>query len=99
MVEKSIIPAESVIAKILVIRNQKVILDRDLAALYDVETRALKQAVRRNKKRFPPDFMFILSVKEIDKMVSQNVIPSKSFFGGADPMAFTERRMNIFLFK
>ncbi|MEW6194910.1 MAG: ORF6N domain-containing protein [Bacteroidota bacterium] len=86
---KSLLPTERVINRILVIRNQKVILDRDLALLYGVETRALKQAVRRNRKRFPYDFMFVLSKKEIDQMVSQNVIPSKSYFGGATPMAFT----------
>ena len=51
------------------------ILDRELAVLYNVETRALKQAVRRNLKRFPSDFMFILKKREIDVMVSQNVIP------------------------
>lgn len=88
---KSLIPAESVINKILVIRNQKVILDKDLALLYNVETRALKQAVKRNIKRFPADFMFILTKKEIDNMVSQSVIPSKSYFGGASPFAFTEQ--------
>jgi len=86
----SLIPAESVIAKILVIRNQRVILDRDLALLYGVETRVLKQAVKRNKKRFPFDFAFILNGREVDLMVSQNVIPSKSYFGGAEPFAFTE---------
>lgn len=73
----SLIPIESVISKILVIRNQKVILDRDLAVLYGAETRALKQAVRRNIKRFPEDFMFALTQKEVDQMVSQFVIPSK----------------------
>ncbi len=91
MAEKSIIPAESVINKFLVIRNQKVILDRDLAALYAEETRALKQAVKRNIRRFPKDFLFILTHKEIAQMVTQNVIPSKSYFGGANPMAFTEQ--------
>jgi len=91
MSSKSLLPVESLINKILVIRNHKVILDRDLAVLYSVETRALKQAVRRNLKRFPADFMFILKKREIDMMVSQNVIPSKSYFGGANPMAFTEQ--------
>ncbi|MBK6912372.1 MAG: ORF6N domain-containing protein [Ignavibacteriales bacterium] len=91
MKNKSLIPTESLMNKILVIRNQKVILDRDLAILYGVETRALKQAVIRNEKRFPSDFMFLLNNKEIGKMVSQNVIPSKSYFGGANPMAFTEQ--------
>lgn len=91
MSDKTLLPTETVINKILVIRNQKVILDRDLAILYGVETRALKQAVRRNMKRFPKDFMVVLSKKEINQMVSQNVIPSKSYFGGANPLAFTEQ--------
>ncbi|HED07247.1 MAG TPA: ORF6N domain-containing protein [Ignavibacteria bacterium] len=86
-----IIPTERIINRILVVRNQKVILDRDLATLYNVETRTLKQAVKRNIERFPNDFMFILSKKEIDRMVSQSVIPSKSYFGGSSPFAFTEQ--------
>ena len=55
-------------------------LDRDLAELYLVETRALKQAVKRNIKRFPDDFMFELSENEIDILVSQSVIPSKNTY-------------------
>ena len=66
-------------------------LDFDLAVLYQVETRALKQAVRRNKDRFPNDFMFTLTPAEINDMVSQNVIPSRSYLGGAKPMAFSEQ--------
>jgi flagellar capping protein FliD len=73
------------------IRGEKVMLDTDLAKLYDVETRVLKQAVRRNLDRFPEDFMFELSNEEIDRMVSQNEIPSKQIFGGAKPFAFTEQ--------
>jgi len=82
---------ESVIRRILLIRNMKVILDKDLAALYGIETRALKQAVKRNMKRFPPDFLITLNHKEIDMLVSQNVIPTKSYLGGAEPYAFTEQ--------
>ena len=66
-------------------------LDFDLADLYEVETRVLKQAVKRNIIRFPIDFMFKLSEDELNKLVSQNVIPSKSYFGGAYPFAFTEQ--------
>ncbi|MCC6723933.1 MAG: ORF6N domain-containing protein [Saprospiraceae bacterium] len=77
--------------KILILRGQKVLLDFDLASLYEVETRALKQAVKRNLIRFPKDFMFELSENEIEEVVSQNVIPSKSYLGGAVPMAFTEQ--------
>jgi ORF6N domain len=77
--------------KIFDIRGQKVMLDKDLAEIYKVETRALKQAVRRNKSHFPKDFMFQLTNKEVESMVSQNVIPSKGIFGGALPFAFTEQ--------
>ena len=77
--------------KIFEIRGQKVMLDFDLAVLYGTETRTLKQAVKRNQTRFPSDFMFVLSEIEIDFLVSQNVIPSKSKLGGANPFAFTEQ--------
>ena len=63
------------------LRGIQIILDRDLTELYDVETRALKQAVNRNKKRFPSDFRFILTEKEVDLLVSQSVIPSKKHLG------------------
>ena len=69
--------------------GEKEMLDMDLAELYAVETRALKQAVKRNIERFPKDFMFGMTSKEIDGMVSQNVIPSKSYFGGAALFCFT----------
>jgi hypothetical protein len=77
--------------KIFEIRSQKVMFDFDLALLYNVETRILKQAVRRNSNRFPENFMFILSETEINQLVSQSVIPSKSNLGGAFPFAFTEQ--------
>lgn len=90
MSDKNIIPNERIINRIVIIRGEKVILDLHLAKLYEVETRTLKQAVRRNMERFPEDFMFELTEDEIDSVVSQNVIPSKKFFGGAAPFAFTE---------
>ncbi len=77
--------------KIHTIRGLQVMLDRDLARLYGIETRALKQAVNRNNKRFPPDFMFTLTENEVDSMVSQSVIPSKKHLGGALPYVFTEQ--------
>ena len=82
---------ENIADKIYFIRGEKVMLDSDLAALYEIETRVLKQAVRRNRKRFPDDFMFELSDREIDWLLSQHVIPSKSYLGGARPFAFTEQ--------
>ncbi len=88
----SIVSPETVITKIMVIRNQKVILDRDLAHLYGVETRALKQAVRRNLKRFPEDFMFQLTSGEFANWRSQ-IVMSKSDQKGLrhNPFAFTEQ--------
>jgi hypothetical protein len=77
--------------RILLVRGQNVMLDFDLGELYGVETRALKQAVRRNLNRFPADFMFELSATEIKTLVSQTVIPTRGKFGGATPMAFTEQ--------
>jgi hypothetical protein len=78
--------------RILLVREQKVLLDYDLAELYGVETRALKQAVRRNRDRFPCDFLFELSDGEISDMVSQNVILGRGKLGGASPMAFSRTR-------
>ena len=76
--------------KIHVIRNQKVMLDFDLALLYQIETKVLKQAVRRNIERFPEDFMFELTIEEFDNLRSQIVTSS---YGGTRymPFAFTEQ--------
>lgn len=88
---KTITTQEALIAsKIITLRDEKVIPDVHLAEFYGVETRALKQAVRRNRDRFPDDFMYELTDIEMDNVVSQNVIPSKRHFGGAVPFAFTE---------
>ena len=81
--------------KIYEIRGQKVMFDFDLAKLYEVETRVLKQSVKRNIERFPSDFMFELTDTEIELMVSQFVIPSKSHFGGAKPFVFTEQGVSM----
>ena len=70
---KQIIPIEQISGKILLIRGQKVILDRDLAELYGVETKVLKQAVKRNIERFPEDFMFVLAIEEFTNLRSQFV--------------------------
>lgn len=73
---QALIPRGTIARKILLIRGKKVLLDRDLAELYKVETRALNQAVRRNIERFPDDFMFSLTRQEIMNL-SQSVISSK----------------------
>ena len=77
--------------KIHVIRGQKVMLDFDLAEIYQIENRVFKQSVKRNSNRFPEDFMFVLNEIEIQNLVSQFVIPSKKKLGGAAPFAFTEQ--------
>jgi hypothetical protein len=77
--------------RILLLRGQKVMLDFHPADLYSVETRDLKQAVRRNPDRFPADFMFGLNADEVHLLVSLNVIPGLGKLGGATPMAFTEQ--------
>jgi hypothetical protein len=88
---QSEVPTLLIESRILLIRGQKVLLDRDLARLYQVKPIALRQQVRRNPKRFPPDFMFELSEEEVASLLSQNVIASRRSLGGAQPLAFTEQ--------
>jgi phage regulator Rha-like protein len=85
------VPEEVVLNKIFEIRNQKVMLDRDLAELYGVETKALKQAVKRNLKRFPKDFMFEMTVAEMQAW--RNEFASSSGKKGLrySPFCFTEQ--------
>lgn len=85
-----VIPDEVVINKIYLIRGQKVMLDRDLAALYGVETKVFNQAVKRNIERFPADFMFQLHADEFGDLRSQIVTSS---WGGSRymPFVFTEQ--------
>ena len=92
MSEVVAIPDEVISHKIFLIRNQKVMLDRDLATLYGVENKYLKRQVRRNKERFPEDFMFELNLKEFEILRSQF---GTSSWGGTRyaPLAFTEQRV------
>lgn len=85
-----VIVEEAVVSKIYYIRNQKVMLDRDLAILYGVKAIRLREQVKRNNERFPENFTFQLTEKEAEAMVSQNAIPSKQHLGGALPYVFTE---------
>jgi hypothetical protein len=86
------VPAERIERAILLIRGQKVLLDRDLAGLYGVPTKALKQAVQRNRRRFPDDFMFVLTKEELAKWRSQFVTSKSDRMGVRHPpMAFTEQ--------
>jgi len=88
------IPDELVMNKIYLIRGQKVMLDRDLAELYAVETKVLNQAVKRNSERFPADFMFQLTKKDFENLKSQFVTSS---WGGVRkmPFAFTEQGVSM----
>lgn len=88
----TILPVERIERTIYLIRGQKVMLDRDLAALYGIETRVLKQAVKRNAERFPSDFMFVLSEDELSNWRSQFVTSNSDRMGLRHaPLAFTEQ--------
>jgi len=81
---------EIITSKIYLIGNNKVMIDRDLAVLYDIKAIRLREQVKRNIERFPENFMFQLSEYEADILVSQNAIPSRQHLGGSLPYAFTE---------
>jgi hypothetical protein len=85
-----LVAEQKILNRIYVVRGQKVMLDEDLAAMYGVETRRLNEQVKRNRKRFPSDFMFTLTGKEFDNLMSQNATSS---WGGRRklPYAFTEQ--------
>ena len=94
-----LIPYETIGSRIYLIRGEKVLIDRHLAELYGVETRTLKQAVRRNIRRFPDDFMFILDKKKFEQWRSQIVISNSDKMGlRHPPMAFTEQGVAMLWF-
>ena len=84
------IPDEIISSKIYLIRDKKVMFDRDLAGLYDIKAIRLREQVKRNLERFPGTFMFQLSEREVDILVSQNALPSRKYLGGYLPYAFSE---------
>ena len=88
--KKLLVPIEKIAGKIYLIRGQRIMLDRDLAELYEVETKQLKRAVRRNIDRFPADFMFELTKVELENLRCQI---GTSSWGGTRymPMGFTEQ--------
>ena len=92
VIEESLTP-EIIREKIYIIRGRKVMLDRDLAMLYGVPTMRLNQAIRRNLKRFPPDFMFQLTQDEMKNWISQFVISNSNLKQSLrkPPLAFTEQ--------
>lgn len=89
MSSAQLLPLEAITQRIVVLREQKVLIDADLAALYGVQTRRLNEQVRRNKARFPEDFIFELSAGEFANLKSQ--IATSSWGGRRKlPLAFTE---------
>jgi hypothetical protein len=91
MSKKITIPDEVIINKIYVIRGQKVMLDRDLADLYDVQTRRLKEKVRRNISRFPKEFMFELTKEELEEWRTEYASTNRDVMGiRIAPFVFTE---------
>jgi hypothetical protein len=91
MDDHSLITEETISNKIYFIRGQKVMLDRDLALLYGIETKRLKEQVKRNRNRFPEDFMFELTKKEFENWRSQFATSNSEKMGlRYAPMAFTE---------
>jgi hypothetical protein len=93
--QELIINENNIKNKIYTIRNLQVMLDKDLAELYGVKPIRLREQVKRNIQRFPDDFMFQLSEKEVDFLVSQNAIPSKQYLGGSLPLVFTEQGVSM----
>ena len=85
-----VIPIERIEKQILLFRGHKVMLDSDLAELYGVKPIRLREQVKRNRERFPEDFMFQLTEDEVTILVSQNAIPSKKHLGGYLPYVFTQ---------
>lgn len=92
MKKGSLLPYELIINKIILLHDQKVLVDRDLAELYGVDTRTLNQAVKRNLKRFPEDFMFQMTKEEFEIWRSQIVISNNDKMGlRRPPYVFTEQ--------
>ena len=89
---KALIPQASIERRIISIRGYKVMLDADLADIYGVSTKRLNEQVKRNRKRFPEDFMFQLTKEEMQNWVSQSVIPNRIKMGiRIPPLAFAEQ--------
>ena len=88
--QHNIVPKEVITSRILIIRDQKVIIDRDLAELYHVETKRLNEQVKRNQNRFPLNFMFQLTKEEKDEVVAKCDHLENLKFSSYLPFAFTE---------
>ena len=92
--DKQILPAKNIRDRIFTIRGVQVILDSDLAEMYQVETRILNQAVKRNSERFPADFMFQLTKYEFNSLLISQFVISSSEHGGRRKLPFAFSKMN-----
>lgn len=91
LLDENGISREYIKRKIYFIRGVHVMLDKDIAAFYDVKPIRLREQVQRNIERFPEDFMFQLNDREVDFLLSQNAIPSRKYLGGSMPYVFSEQ--------
>jgi len=82
---------ETLESKLIVFRNSLVLLDKDVASLYEIEPKRLKEQLKRNIEKFPENYAYQISDEEFDFMVSQNATPSKKEYGGTNPWVFTEK--------
>jgi hypothetical protein len=87
---EAVLADQEITGRILLIRGQRVMLDRDLAQLYGMQPFRFREQVKRNLERFPKSFMFQLTASELREVVSQFAIPSHTYAGGSVPYAFTE---------
>ena len=92
----AIVAEENILNRIYMVRDQKVMIDRDLAELYGVETKRLKEAVRRNANRFPPDFMFEMNIKELENWRTQFASSKEDLLGlRYTPFCFSEQGVTM----
>jgi len=77
--------------KLIKLENRFVLLDKDVANLYEIEPKRLKEQLKRNIEKFPIDYAYQISDEELEFMVSQNATPSKKQYGGSNPWVFTEK--------
>lgn len=86
-----VVKFETLEKKLITLRSTLVLLDKDVASLYGVEPKKLRQQIKRNIEKFPTDYAYQVSDEELNILVSQNVTPSKKQYGGTNPWVFTEK--------
>ncbi len=86
-----VIKFETLESKLIQVKDELVLIDKDVAMLYGIEPKKLRQQLKRNIEKFPKDYAYQLTDEEMEIMGSQNVTPSKKQFGGTNPWVFTEK--------